>query len=62
MVAFAAVFLMSTVYWLVWPGSMTNGVGGSTNAHLRKGGRGKTRKGKEVSLKTKEQQQSVDET
>jgi len=41
---------------------MTNGVGGPTNPHPRKGGRGKKGKnGREMGLKTKRQQRSEEE-
>ena len=49
---------MSMVYRLARPSSMTNGAGGPMDPHPGKGKEGKGEKGREIGLKTKQQQQS----
>jgi len=53
---------MSMVLGLVLPSSTTSEVGGPMDSCPRKGGRQKRGKGREMSLKTKQWQQSEEES
>ena len=54
--------LLSTVYGLVRPSSVTNGVKGPTDPHPGKRERGKRGKGRQMGLETEQQKRSEEES